>query len=105
MVLIHQFVPFAIEQDAPIPRDALLGWMLRTDARCAVSGDGVVPAWFVSEGVERTNVLKKTFARALRRNGRVIKIDILLAVVCAQADHVALVCHDVDELELARARR
>ena len=30
-----------------------------------------------------------------------IKIDILLAVVCAQADHVALVCHDVDELELA----
>jgi hypothetical protein len=46
-------------------------------------------------------IYSKKRSRALRRNGRVIKIDILLAVVCAQADHVALVCHDVDELELA----
>src|SRR5436309_9698175 len=46
------------------------------------------------------NIFKETFARMRWRNGRAVKIDVLLAVVCAQADHVALIGHDVDELEL-----
>src|SRR6266581_9456060 len=46
------------------------------------------------------DVFKETFARVLRRNGRVVKIDVLLAVVRAHADHVALISHDVDEFEL-----
>src|SRR5213596_3225781 len=100
MALIHEFVAFAIEQDAPIPRQALVGWMLRTDARSAVGGDGVIPARFVPQSVERMDVFKETFARVRWRNRRAVKIDILLAVVCAQANHVALIGHDVDELEL-----
>src|SRR5437016_10998347 len=100
VALIQQFVAFAIEQDAPIPRHALVGWMLRADARSAVGGDGVIPARFVPQSVERMDVFKETFARVRWRNGRAVKIDILLAVVCSHADHVALIGHDVDELEL-----
>src|SRR5438270_6227522 len=100
MALIQQFVAFAIEQDAPIPRHALVGWMLRTDARSAVGGDGVIPARFVPQSVERMDVFKETFARVRWRNGRVVKIDILLTIVCAHADHVALIRYDIDEFEL-----
>src|SRR5205823_97010 len=74
--------------------------MLGPDARGAVSGDGVIPARFVPQSVQRMDVFKKTFARARWRNGRAVKVDILLAVVCAHADHVALIRHDVDEFEL-----
>src|SRR6266513_5474475 len=101
MAFIQQFVAFAIEQDAPIPRHALVGWMLGADARSAVRGDGVIPARFVPQSVERMDVFKETFARVSWRNGRAVKIDILLAVVCAQADDVALIGHDVDEFKLA----
>src|SRR5436190_15961317 len=100
MALIHQFVAFAVEQDAPIPRQALVRWMLRADAGSAVGGDGVVPARFVPQSVKRMDVFKETFARVLWRNGRAVKIDVLLAVVCPHADHVALIGHDVDEFEL-----
>src|SRR5437870_8778887 len=100
MALIHVFVAFAIEQDAPIPRQALVRWMLGADACSAVGGDGVIPARFVPQSVERVDVFKETFARVRWRNGRAVKMDILLAVVCAQADHVALIGHNVDEFEL-----
>src|SRR6266700_1827410 len=99
VALIQQFVAFAVEQDAPIPRQALVGWMLGTDARSAVGGDGVIPARLVPQSVERMDVFKETFARVRWRNGRAIKIDIFLAVVCAQADHVALIGHDIDEIK------
>src|SRR6266481_6725029 len=100
MVLIHQFVAFAIEQDPPIPREALARWMLGANARSAVGGDGVIPARFVPQSVERMDVFKETFAHVHWRNRRAVKIDIFLAVVCAHADHVALIGHDVDEFEL-----
>src|SRR5205823_3066690 len=74
--------------------------MLRTDARSAVGGDGVIPARFVPQSVERMDVFKETFARVRWRNGQAVKIDILLAVVCAHADHVTFIRHDVDEFEL-----
>src|SRR5205823_4359860 len=100
MALIHQFVAFAIEQDAPIPWHTLIARMLRANARGAVGGDGVIPARFVPQNIERMDVFKETFARLCWRNGRAVKIDILLAVICAQADHVALIGHDVDKFEL-----
>ena len=34
------------------------------------------------------------------RNDGAVKIDILVAVVCAQADHIALIGYDIDEFEL-----
>src|SRR5213080_1700315 len=74
--------------------------MLRADARSAVGDDGVIPARFVPQSVERMDVFKETFARVRWRNGRAVKIDILLAIVCAHADHVALISHDVDEFKL-----
>src|SRR5438445_12498524 len=100
MAFIQKFIAFAIEQDAPIPRQALVGWMLRADARGAGGGDGVIPARFVPQSVERMDVFKETFARVRWRNSRALKVDILLAVVRAHADHVALLGHDVDEFEL-----
>src|SRR5881394_1887429 len=74
--------------------------MLGADARSAVGGDGVIPGRFVPQSVERMDVFKETFARVRWRNGRAVKVDIFLAVVCTQADHVALIGHDVDEFEL-----
>src|SRR6266496_4232651 len=100
MALIHEFVAFAIEQDAPIPRYAFLRWMLGSDARSAIGGNGVIPARFVPQSVERMDVFKETFSRARWRNRRPVKIDIFIAVVCAHANHVALIGHDVDEFEL-----
>src|SRR5438874_5332193 len=100
MALVHQFVAFAVKQDAPIPWQALVGWMLRADARSAVGGDGIIPARFVPQSVERMDVFKETFTRVRWRNGRAVKIDILLTIVCAQADHVALIGYDIDELEV-----
>src|SRR5437762_11538478 len=99
MAVIQQFVAFAIEQDAPIPRHALVGWMLRTDARSAVGSDGVIPARFVLQSVEGMDVFKEPFARMRWRNGRAVEIDILLAVIGAQTDHVALIGNDVDKFE------
>src|SRR5437773_6083345 len=75
--------------------------MLRADARSAVGGDGVIPTRFVPQSVERTDVFKKTFARVRWRNGRAVKIDILLAVVRAHTDYVTFIGHDVDEFELS----
>src|SRR6266704_4974568 len=100
MALIHQFIAFAIEQDAPIPWQAFVRWMLRADARSAVSGDCVVPARLVPQRVKRMDVFKKTLARVFWRNSRAVKVNILLAVVRAQADHVALISRYVDEFEL-----
>ena len=78
---------------------SLVRRMLGPDAGGAVGRDGVIPAWFVAQSIERMDVFKKTFARLRRRNSRAVKIDILLAIVRAQADHVALVGHDVDEFK------
>src|SRR5947208_3589339 len=46
------------------------------------------------------DVFKETFARLRWRNGRAVKIDILLAVVRAHTDYVTFIGHDVDEFEL-----
>ena len=46
------------------------------------------------------DVFKKSFARLRWRNSRAVKIDILLAIVCAQTDHVTLIGYDIDEFEL-----
>src|SRR5262249_24885955 len=58
-----------------------------------------IPAGFVLQSVKGMDVFKKTFARLRWRNGRPVKINILFAVVCAHADHVALIGHDVDDFE------
>src|SRR4029077_15914229 len=99
MAFIQQFVAFTIEQDAPIPREALVDWMLGADARSAVGGDVVIPARLVPQSVKGMYVFKKTFARLRWRNRCAVKIDILIAVVCAHANHVALIGHDVNEFE------
>src|SRR4029077_14852254 len=100
MALIHQFVSFPIEQNPPIPWHALIAWMLCADARCAVGGDCVIPTRCVPQGVERLDVFQKPFARLRWRNSRAVKINVLLAIVCAQTDHVTLIGYDVDKFEL-----
>src|SRR5436305_6856193 len=74
--------------------------MLRADAGRAVGGNGVIPAGFVSQSIERLNVLQKAFARLRWRNRRAVKIDVFVAVICAQADDVALISDNVDKFEL-----
>src|SRR5437773_3986195 len=74
--------------------------MLGADARSAVGGDGVIPARLVPESVERMDVFKETFARVRWRDRRAVKIDVLLAIVRAHADHVALIGHDINEFKL-----
>src|SRR5436189_11237 len=74
VALVHQFITFAIEQDAPIPWYALLRWVLRSDACGAVGGNGVIPTRFVPQSVERMDVFEETFACVRRRNGCAVKI-------------------------------
>ena len=101
MALIHQFIAFAIEQDAPVPRHALTRWVLCANARGAVCGNSVIPARFVSQGVERLDVSEETTARLRRGNGGAVKIDVLaFPIIRPHADYIALVGHDIDEFEL-----
>src|SRR5262249_16254978 len=62
--------------------------------------DGVIPARVSAQCVEGMRIFQETLPRALWRSRGVVKIDILVSVVCAQADHVALVSDDVDECVL-----
>src|SRR5262249_11813688 len=99
-VRVQHFVGFAIEQDPPVPRHAFFAGVLRADARGAVSGDGIIPAWLRAQCVKRTHIFEETLARPVRRSRGVVKVDVLVAVVCPQADHVALVSDKVDECVL-----
>src|SRR5262249_62152527 len=74
--------------------------MLGADACGAVSRDGVIPARVSAQCVEGMRIFQETLPRALWRSRGGVKIDILVPVVCAQADHVALVSDDVDECVL-----
>src|SRR5205823_9474383 len=99
--LEHQLVAFAIEQDAPIPRNALGRRMLIADAGRAVGGDGIIPARVVANLVERTQVFVEALAGQCGGNGSAVKIDLFaMAVVRPHADNVALVGDDVNQLEL-----
>src|SRR5260370_40683148 len=100
MAFIQQFGAFAIEQDAPIPREALVRWMLGADARSTVGGDGVIPARLVPQSVKGMDVFKKTFARLRWRNRCAVKINILFPIVGAHSEHVALLGNDVAQFDL-----
>src|SRR3954464_10880356 len=92
MMLIHHFVAFAVEKDPPVPREAFAFRMLVANARRAVGSDGIIPARFIPQIVNRTNVLEETFASFLRWNGGTIEINIFsFAIVCADPDHIAFV--------------
>src|SRR4051812_25871516 len=57
---------------------------------------------FGPQEVERMDVFEKTLACSLRRNGGVVKIDVLaFAIVRSYSDYVALVGHNIYECELA----
>jgi hypothetical protein len=85
VALIQHFVTLAIEQDAPIPRHSLVGGTLGADARGAVGGDGIIPAWMSAEGVERMYVFEESLTGLRLRSQDAVEIDIFtLTVVCAR---------------------
>src|ERR671925_1606377 len=51
VTLVQQFVSFAIEQNSPIPRRALVHGTLSSNARRTIMGNRVVPARMVSQDV------------------------------------------------------
>src|SRR5206468_7589464 len=63
--------------------------------------DGVIPARLRAQCIERTNIFKEALANAVRRNRQVVKVDVLVPVVGAQTDHIALISDEVDECILA----
>src|SRR5213083_1371268 len=74
--------------------------MLATDARGAVGRDGVIPARLSAQCIEGVYIFEETLAGAVRRNRQVVKVNVLVPIVRAQADHVALISDEVDEFEL-----
>src|SRR5437899_5102780 len=52
VTLEHQLVAFAVQEDAPVPGNALSRGMLVANAGCAISGDGVIPPQVVADFVE-----------------------------------------------------
>src|SRR5439155_5062569 len=101
VTLEHQLVAFAIQEDAPVPGNALSRGMLVADAGRAIGGDGVIPARVVSNLVERAQVFVEALAGQCGGHGSAVKIDLFaVAVVRPHADDVALVGDDIDQLEL-----
>jgi hypothetical protein len=70
MSLEHEFVAFAIEEDAPVPRHSFRSGVLVADGGRAVGGDGVIPARAVVDLVERTEVFVEGLAGLQRRPQR-----------------------------------
>ena len=75
--------------------------MLAADARGAVGRDGVIPARLSAQSIEGVYIFEEALSGAIRRNRQVVKVDVLVPVVGAQADHVALISDEVDESILA----
>jgi hypothetical protein len=99
--LEHEFVPFAIKQDAPVPRRAVCRGMLRADTRGAVARHGVVPARARVEFVERRDIVDEPLARFLRRSSGSVEIYVFAtAKVCPDSDHVALIGDHINQLKL-----
>src|SRR5436190_1495260 len=74
--------------------------MLCADARGAVGRDGVIPARLGTQCIEGMHIFTETLARSGRRNHRMVKVDVLVPVVRAQADHVALISDKIDKCKL-----
>src|SRR5437016_6327742 len=74
--------------------------MLAADVRGAVGRDGVIPARLSAQCIEGVYIFEEALAGAVRHNRQVVKVDVLVPKVGAQADHVALISDEVDELEL-----
>src|SRR5438552_438994 len=75
--------------------------MLATDARGAVCRDGVIPAGLGAQCIKGMHIFEEPLAGAVRRNRQVVKVDVLVPVVGAQTDHIALISDEVDECILA----
>src|SRR6476469_513912 len=75
--------------------------MLAANARGAIGRDGVIPARLGAQCIERTNIFKEALTRAVQGHRRVITVDVLVPIIGAQANHVALISDDVDERKLA----
>jgi hypothetical protein len=100
-LLISHLIPFAIEQNSPVPGLALHAFE-GIDLRGAVVGDGVMPLRVVVQLVGHANVVEKQRARELWRRGGAVQVKIFsVAIICAHAHQVAFVAHDGDECELA----
>src|SRR5206468_8988038 len=86
-----------LEQHPPIPWYPVFAGMLAADARGAVGRDGVIPARLSAQCIEGVYIFEEALAGAVRRNRQVVKVDVLVPIVRAQADHVALISDEVDE--------
>src|SRR5438093_10828007 len=75
--------------------------MLAADARGAVGRDGVIPARLSAQSIEGVYIFEEALSGAVRRNRQVVKVDVLVPVVGAQTDHIALISDEVDECILA----
>src|SRR5437868_7303093 len=74
--------------------------MLAADARSAISRDSVIPARLPAQCIEGAHMLQEALAHSIWRSRQMVKIDLLVPVVGAQADHVALIRDEVDECKL-----
>src|SRR5207247_6432149 len=84
-----------------IPRYSLFARVLAADVCGAICRDGVIPARLGAQCIEGMHIFEEPLARPGRRSRQVVKIDVLVPVVGAQADHIALISDEVDECKLA----
>src|SRR5213082_2947527 len=81
VTLEHQLVALAVQEDAPVPGNALGRGMLVADAGRAIGGDGVIPARVVSNLVERAQVFVEALAGQCGCHGSAVKIDLFAVAV------------------------
>ena len=96
-MLIEHFIPITVKETAPVPGDSLSCRVLSPDAGRAVSGDSVIPAWFLVQRVHRLHVLEEASPHVVERCFHAVKINVLaVAIVSPKSDHIALVGDNVD---------
>jgi len=71
-----------------------------TDIGGAVAGQGIVPFGAVFQPIHLTQIVKKYFALRFEPRLQPVEINVLVAVVRAQAHHVALIGDHVGQFVL-----
>src|SRR5438046_6098575 len=77
-----------------------MGLVLAAYARGAICLDGVIPARLGAQCIKGMHIFEEPLARPVGRSRQVVKVDVLVPVVGAQTDHIALISDEVDECKL-----
>src|SRR5262249_5295143 len=104
--LLHHLISLSLEQDTPLQSYRLSRSSLGnkgSDGCRVIVGQRVVLLRLVSPTVCSVRVIQKDGPCLVGSNSCVIEIDLFsLAIICAQADHIAFITDGINQLVIAK---